>query len=214
MTRVILNGTVKGYRGKIGNLIFRQLPDGSTVMSQAQPKKNSRQKKRAKLKRSPAQQEHNRRFQDAVFYARVAAKTDPIYAELAAVTPMWNAYNHALHDWFHAPQIGCIARQEGRILVDASDDVRVTKVQVSLLDGENRLLETGEAVRGEDGWWEFASQTEGKTIVAEAWDLPGNVTKLVLNSPKSDTRILVGNKNFDVAFGGGAEGGGGQECAK
>lgn len=180
MTRVILNGTVEGLRGKIGNLIFRQLPDGTTVMTEAQPKKNSRQKKRAKLRRSEAQQAHNSRFQDAVFYARAAAKTHPIYAELAAVTPMWNAYNHALHDWFHAPEIRCIAQQDGRILVDASDDVRVTKVQVSVLDGESRVLETGEAVQEEEDWWEFASQTEGKTIVAEAWDLPGNVTKLVL----------------------------------
>ena len=113
MTRVILNGTVQGLRGKIGNLIFRQLPDGSTVMSQGQSKKNSRQKRRAKEKRSERQKEHNSRFQEAVFYARTAAKTEPVYAELAAVTPMWTAYNHALHDWFHAPEIGCIAQEDG-----------------------------------------------------------------------------------------------------
>ena len=181
MTRVILNGNVKGFRGKTGNLIFRQLPDGTTVMSQGQPKKDSRQKKRAREKRSAAQKEHNSRFRKAVFYARAAAKSEPLYAELAAVTPMWTAYNHALHDWFHAPQIGCLAQEPGYILVEATDDVRVTKVQVSVLDGESRVLETGEAVREEDDWWEFASQTEGKTIVAEAWDLPGNVTKLVLD---------------------------------
>jgi hypothetical protein len=58
VTRVILSGTIKGLRGKLGNLIFRQVPDGTTVMSEAQPKKNSRQKKRAKLKRSPKQQAH------------------------------------------------------------------------------------------------------------------------------------------------------------
>jgi hypothetical protein len=181
MTRAIFNGTVKGFRGKIGNLIFRQLPDGTTVMSQAQPKKNSREKKRAKLKRSPRQQAHNSRFQEAVIYGRWAAKTHPVYAELAAITPMKTAYNFAVSDWFHAPEIGCIAQQDGRILVDASDDVRVTKVQVTVLDDENRVLETGEAVRDEEDWWEFASRAEGKTVIAEAWDLPGNVTKLVLD---------------------------------
>ncbi|HSK67320.1 MAG TPA: hypothetical protein VK888_10345 [Anaerolineales bacterium] len=113
MTRVILNGTVKALRGKIGNLIFRQLPDGTTVMSQGQSKKNSRQKKRANEKRSERQKAHNDRFQDAVFYSRTAAKTEPVYAELAAVTPMWTAYNHALHDWFHAPEIGCLAQEPG-----------------------------------------------------------------------------------------------------
>jgi hypothetical protein len=183
MTRVILNGTVKGLRGQIGNLIFRQLPDESTVMSQGRPKMNSRQKKRAKQKRSAAQKAHNSRFQEAVHYARAAARTEPVYAELAALTPMWTAYNHALHDWFHAPEIGCLTLhpEGGRIWVDASDDVRVTKVQVTVLDDESRVLETGNAVQGEDGWWQFAPRAQGKTVIAEAWDLPGNVTKLVLD---------------------------------
>ena len=184
MTRVTLNGTVKGLRGKIGNLIFRQLPDGTTVMSQGQSKKNSRQKKRAWFKRSESQRAHNNRFQEAIFYARAAAKTEPVYAELAAVTPMKTAYNFAVSDWFHAPEIGCIAQHDGRILVDASDDVRVTKVRVTVLDEESRVLETGEAIRYEEDWWEFASPAEGKTVIAEAWDLPGNVTKLVLERAK------------------------------
>jgi hypothetical protein len=41
-------------------------------------------------------------------------------------------------------------------------------------------LETGEAMRGEANWWEFASDIQGKTVVAQAWDLPGNVTKSVV----------------------------------
>ena len=57
----------------------------------------------------------------------------------------------------------------------------VKKVRVTVLDGpEGNVLETGEAVRGKGDWWVFASKTEGKTIVAEAWDLPGNVTRFVL----------------------------------
>jgi hypothetical protein len=181
MTRVILDGTVKGLRGKTGNLVFRELPDGTTVMSQGQHRKNSREKRRAKEKRSIAQKEHNNRFQDAAFYARRAAKTEPVYAELAAITPMWTAYNHALSDWFHAPQIGCLAREPGCILVEASDDVQVTRVKVTILDGEGRKLEAGEAVRTEGDWWEFVSPAVGKTVIAEARDLPGNVTKLVLD---------------------------------
>jgi hypothetical protein len=180
MTRVILNGTVKGFRGKIGGLIFRQLPDGTTVMSQGQSKKNSREKKRAKERRSARQKEHNNRFQEAVFYARAAARTELLYAELAAVRPMWTAYNAAMHDWFHAPEIGCIAQQEGRIFVDVSDDARVTKVRVTVLDGDGCVLVTGQAVREEGDWWQFVSHAEGKTVIAEAWDLPGNVTNLVL----------------------------------
>ena len=181
MTRVTLHGTVKSLRGKTGNLVFRELPDGTTVMSSGQPKMNRRQKRRANERRSARQKEHNSRFQEAVFYARPAAKTEPLYAELAAVTPTWTAYNHAMHDWFHAPQIGCLAQEDGYILVEASDDVLVTRMKVTILDNEGCVLETGEAVRGEGDWWEFVSPAVGKTVIAEARDLPGNVTKLVLD---------------------------------
>ena len=87
MPKVLFHGSIKSFRGRIGNLIFRQLPDGTTVVSEAQPKLSSRQKKRAKAKRSPRQNAHNERFQEASFYARHASKSKPIYAELAAFAP-------------------------------------------------------------------------------------------------------------------------------
>ena len=180
MTRVILNGNVKGLRGKTGNLIFRQLPDGTTVMGQGQPKKNSRQKKRAKLKRSAAQNAHTDHFREGVYYAKGAARILPVYQERAEATPTWTAYNHAMYDWFHAPQIGCLAQEDGCILVEASDDVLVTGVQITILDDEGSVLVKGEAVRREGDWWEFVSPVVGKSVIAEARDLPGNVTKLVL----------------------------------
>ena len=65
----------------------------------------------------------------------------------ADATPTWTAYNHAMYDWFHPPQIGCLAQEDGYILVEARDDVLVTKVQVTVLDGEGCVLVTGEAVR-------------------------------------------------------------------
>lgn len=181
MTQVILNGTIKGLRGKIGNLIFRQLPDGTTVVSEAQPKKTRRQKKRAKLKRSPRQQAHNDRFEEASAYAK-AFQSHPVYVELAAVAPMKTAYNFALSDWWHAPKIHRIEQRDGRILVEATDNVLVTKVRVTALDEEGKVLEKGEAVRREGDWWEFISNTEGKSIIAEAWDLPGHKTKFVASS--------------------------------
>src|SRR5215208_7794570 len=134
MSRVILNGTVKSLRGKTGNLVFRELPDGTTVVGQGPCEMNSRQKRRANERRSPAQKAHNNRFQEATGYARSAAKTEPVYQERADATPMWTAYNHALSDWFHAPQIGCLAQEPGYILVEATDDVRVTRVNITILD--------------------------------------------------------------------------------
>ena len=179
MSKVLFHGSIQGFRGRIGNLIFRQMPDGTTVVTQAPPQKSRRQKERDKLKRSAGQQTHNSRFQKATWYARQAANVHSIYAELAAVTPMKTAYNFALSDWFHPPVIHRIERREGRIFVEASDNVMVTKVRVTVLDGpEGAVLEQGEAVRGEGDWWEFASRIDGKTLMAEAWDLPGHVTQL------------------------------------
>ena len=178
MAKVILNGPATGFRGKIGNLIFRQMPNGTIVVSSAPPKLTGRHKKRAKLKRSPKQKAHNSHFQDGVWYAK-AAQTQPVYAELAAVRPMNTAYSLALGDYLKPPVIHRIERDEGCIRVEASDNIRVTRVQVTVLGQDGGVLEKGEAVRGDGDWWEYASRAAGKTVIAEAWDLPGNLTKFV-----------------------------------
>jgi hypothetical protein len=54
----------------------------------------------------------------------------------------------------------------------------VANVQIAILDEQGKVIEQGEASRTERNWWEFPSSATGKTILAEAWDLPGNVTKL------------------------------------
>jgi hypothetical protein len=89
-------------------------------------------------------------------------------------------------DWFEAPVIHrierageCTSKCTGEcIRVQASDNILVTRVRVSVLGEGGTVLEYGEAIRAEENWWEFATHTEGKTIVAEAWDLAENVTKL------------------------------------
>lgn len=180
MAKVTLTGPVTVIRGKMGNMIFRQMPDGTIIVSSAPPKLTGRHKKRAKLRRSEKQKAHNSRFKEATIYARYAAKAEPIYAELAAVTPMKTAYNFALKDWFNPPVIERVERGGGCIRVQASDIVLVTKVQVTVLNQDGGVVERGEAVRREGDWWEFASQAEGGTVIAEAWDLPKNVTRFVL----------------------------------
>ena len=177
--KVFYNGSIQGFSGRMGNLIFRQLPNGTTVVSKAPPKKSYKEKQKAKEKRSARQKAHNYRFQRAVVYAQQAARVQPVYAQLAALAPMNTAYNLALSDWFNAPEVRRIERQEGRIRVEAWDKVFVSGVRITILDGEGNILEQGEAVRGEGDCWEFASQADGQTVVAEARDLAGNVTRLV-----------------------------------
>src|ERR1051325_10320311 len=174
MTKVFYNGSIANFRGRIGNLIFRQLPDGTTVVSEAPPRETGRRKKRAKEKRSPRQKAHNESVSDAAAYWRGKGKDYPIYSELAAATIMRTAYNFALSDWFHPPEIHHVERQDGSILVEATDNIMVARVRVTVLDQDGKVLEAGEAVRGEGDFWEYAPQTQGATLQAEAWDLPGH----------------------------------------
>jgi len=176
MSKVFYNGSIANFRGRIGNLIFRQLPDGTTVVSQAQPKETGRRKKRAKERRSARQKNHNERFSDASAYAR-KEQTQPVYVELAAAATMKTAYNFAVSDWFKPPEIHRIERKKGSIRVEATDNIQVAKVVITILDEENQVVEVGDALRQKGDWWKFATETEGATIRAEAWDLPGHKTR-------------------------------------
>jgi len=178
MPKVTMNQLIEAFHGKLGDLVFRQMPDGSVVVSRV-PRYDRR-------KATPKQKAHRQRFRESASYGRWAARCYPIYAELAEGTEK-SAYNFAVADWFNPPVIHCIERREGHILVEARDNVKVTKVQVTVLDDEGQVLEEGEAVRGAGDWWEFACQSEGKRIMAEAWDLPGHVTQFVVEAGRSST---------------------------
>ena len=171
MAKVTLNQLLEVIRGGIGGLVFRQRPDGAIIISGAP--------RYRKGKATQKQKAYRERFRDAARYARWSARVHPIYAELAAGT--WkSAYNFALSDRLKAPVIHRIERQDGRILVEASDNIRVTRVRVTVLDERGTAVEIGEAIPGEGNGWEFTSHLEGKTIVAEAWDLAENRSRLVL----------------------------------
>jgi len=164
MAKVQNNVLVRGIKGSIGEVVFRVMPDGRTYVS-GKPDFSSR-------KFSQGQKSHQSRFREAAAYARGAAKTQPIYARLAAGTAK-SPYNWALADWFHPPVIDDIDRDGNLIRIHATDNVLVAKVVVSILDEEGNVVENGEAIKGEDDWWEFAANTEGK-VMAEAWDLARN----------------------------------------
>ena len=170
MAKVIRNPVMQGISGGVGNLVFRQMPDGSTYVS-AKPNFSHR-------KFSEGQKEHQSRFQRAVAYARDAAKSQPIYGELAAGT-IKSAYNFALSDWFNPPVIHCVERRNGLIRVEATDNVMVTKVVVTILDEDGNVIEKGKALKVDERWWEYAAGMEGN-VAAEAWDLAGNVVEQTL----------------------------------
>lgn len=170
MAKVKDNPITEGISGKLGKrLFFRRLRNGTTLLCMVPDFSNR--------VFSEEQLAHQSRFQQAAAYARVAAKTYPIYAEVARQTQQ-PAYNIALSDWFHAPVIHEVQRQGGRILINASDNVQVTKVRITILDEQGQTLEQGDASAIDDSWWEFetTASIKGKVIV-EAFDLAGNCTK-------------------------------------
>ena len=176
MAKVENNPIVRGLSGSIGDAVFRQMPNGETWVS-GKPDFKGR-------KFSPKQKQNQGRFREAVAYARAAQKTQPIYAQLAAGT-VKSPYNWALSDWWNPPVIHSIERKEGRIRVQASDNVMVAKVMVSILDEAGKAVEKGEASQVESSeWWEYEVsssmyQVSGSEyrVIAEAWDLAGNVTR-------------------------------------
>ncbi len=166
MAKVIDNILVRGLSGKLGDqVVIRRLRDGRTIVC-AKPDFSHR-------KLSKRQKEHHRHFQAAAAYAREAARTNPIYAQLAEGT-MKNAYNVALGDWFHAPVIERVERRSKTIRIQATDDVIVAGVQVMILDEKGKVREKGQGIKGKGDWWEYVPGSEGKVVV-EARDLPGNV---------------------------------------
>lgn len=167
MPKVKDNVVMQGISGAFGNIVFRQMPNGETWVS--------RNYDFSRRKFSKAQKSHQKRFKEAASYARSAAKKYPIYAELAKGT-VKSPYNWALSDWFNPPVVHRIERKGGRIRVRATDNVMVTKVQVTILDAQGKVIEKGEGRKGKNDWWEYVSSVEGK-IAGEVWDLAGNVVK-------------------------------------
>ncbi len=167
MSKVVNNPALEGIRGKMGDLVYRLMPNGETWVSKDYDF--------SKRKFSRTQKSHQSRFQQAAAYAKNAAKVHPIYAQLARGT-VKSPYNWALSDWFNSPVIHQVEQTKGRIRVRATDNVMVTKVQVTILDAAGKAIGAGAATRAEGDWWEYASNLKGKLVV-EAWDLAGNAAK-------------------------------------
>ena len=179
MAKVNLNKLLEMLRGRIGNLVFRRRPDGTVIVSS-----KPHYKGRRKHKGTPAQKAHRQHFKEQTQLAKALVEIHPLYAELAAqpaAREKWlSAYNCAMADCLQSPVIHRIERGESCIRVEASDNVRVEKVDVTVKDEQGTVLERGSAIRGEGDWWEFPTHAQGTTIVAQAWDLPGNTARLVL----------------------------------
>jgi hypothetical protein len=169
MARIKTNVIVEGLSGKLGDqLVFWHLRDGRTIVC---VKPDFSRRVLSKDRRA-----HHERFRAAAAYARGVSLSQPIHAKLAAGT-IKNAYNLALGDWFHSLVIHSIRKRDGKIFVQASDDVYVARLRVMILDEAGNILEKGVAVQLQGDLWEYQPAAEGK-VMAQARDLPGNVARM------------------------------------
>jgi hypothetical protein len=172
MAKARISKLIESLRGEIDGLVFREMPDGSIVVSKVPTRK--------KRKATPAQKAYrNGVLPRRAKWAKWAYKHYPIYEELAAALPMVNAYNLALKDISHPPVIYRVLREDGRILVNAWDEIMVAGVRVTVHDEQGKLVEAGKASQVEQDWWEYIPQAAGRVSVA-AYDLPGNKVSMEL----------------------------------
>jgi len=168
MARVRRNALIDGLSGMIGDqLVFRTLRDGRTIVC-AKPDFSKRVL-------SADQKAHHAKFKQAAAYARHAARSEPLYAQLAAGT-MKTAYNVALADFFHPPVIQGVKWDGSVVMIHATDDVRVAGVRVTILDEAGMALEQGEALPAQGDTWRYQARQTGIAQV-EVWDLAGNVVR-------------------------------------
>ncbi|MFN8398962.1 MAG: hypothetical protein U0X74_03025 [Anaerolineales bacterium] len=171
MAKVRKNPVIQGISGKIGNLVFKQLPDGSTIVTAKIVLHNK--------KWSEGQLAHQVRMKEAALYGK-GAQYHPVYVALAETSTL-TGYNWAFADRMKPPVIHAVERVEGGIRVRASDNVGVVRVEVQVLDEAGTVLTKGEAVQTSKEVWVYATAVAGR-VVARAWDLAGNVGELVIGN--------------------------------
>jgi hypothetical protein len=177
------NVVTYGLSGKVGDLLLFRQRHGQTVVAKI-PKQSG------KVSEKQLKQRH--RFQQAVFYGKMAINS-PETAELykTAATGGKTPFNVAVADFMNAPDIvhvdlsGYAGGAGDVILVDATDDFAVKSVTVKIVNG-NGTVEEGQADYTAGCRWTYTatqdnSDTATSKITVTASDLPGNVTESELS---------------------------------
>jgi hypothetical protein len=174
------NVVTQGTSGKIGNLVFRQV-NGETILSVAPRKRKVS---------TEGQQEQMSKFQRATLYAKAALADPQTASEYGkAAKKGLSAYNVAVADFFHAPDIhnidvsGYHGQPGDSIVILAHDDFKVKEVTVTITKADGTLVEEGYATPDPTGYrWTYAAtevndNLDDNRIEVTASDMPGNVTR-------------------------------------
>ena len=182
MSKVIGNSVVKGAKGLFGDdIVFKKVRGKMVMAKPAAP--------RDKREMSDKQKAHAKRFLKATRFANRMLANPATEAEYenGITGSKYTARLVAMSDYFNAPEVDSINVDQyfgnpgDRIVIDATDDFKVTALKVTITDSTGTVIEQGDAGpdADEDPLWVYAAtkantSIPGSTILAVAYDKPGN----------------------------------------
>ncbi len=177
MAKVRRNIVMEGSSGVLGDQIVLKLDKaGRTILSIKPRLDPNRPFTEAQL----AQQD---RFREATAYAKEAAEREAVYAEKAEGTAK-SAYNVAVADWFHSPEVreidlsGYTGEPGETVRARVSDDVQVTQVSIVIAAQDGAVVEQGEMSLEQGQWYTYTTTADcppgAATVLVTGLDLPGH----------------------------------------
>ena len=181
------NVVMQGASGKIGrNLVFRQKGDQTIIARRPRETATGRPISDDQLK-------VQERFLDASLYAKKAIKYEDLKAAYKAkATINQTAYNVAFKDFFTPPtvrrlnDVGYSGQAGEEITFMVRDIMRVTEIEVEILDSSEMLIETGMAVPIDDDnlEWRYITTVENPNYAESVYritmlDTPRNITTVI-----------------------------------
>lgn len=176
------NVLTHGLSGTVGDLLVFRNRGGKTVVA-SKPRERVGEM-------SEGQKANQQRFQQATLYGQSVMGSHDLKAEYeASAKAGQSAYNVAVADFFHAPDIDTIdisaytGKAGDMITIKVTDDFKVSEVSVSIYNADGTEVEHGMAVQSVNkSEWVFTAKVanaslEGDRIEVRATDLPGNETK-------------------------------------
>lgn len=173
---------MKGASGMLGNVVVYREHRGDLIMS-------NRPKKREVL--TPHQSETRSKFLRAVQYAKrmIADPLTKAEYQPGPDSKLTSAYAAAMRDYLSAPVIHSIntSRYGGavgdEILIKATDDFKVTALNVAIFNAQGNLLEQGNALLAQDSVEDYVYNATvanplipGTKVLVTVRDKPGNIT--------------------------------------
>lgn len=171
MAFVFKNPLTQGLSGMLGGMLVFRRVGNKTVVAVAAAKGYAR---------STLQLEQQGRFAQAMAYAKRQMQDPALkdaYLHAARRRGLPSAFNTAVADYFHGPEITAVGVQEGVLHIQAVDDFMVARVRVQLLDAAGEVAAVGDAepLSGALEWvYGLPAGVPVAKVVITATDLAGN----------------------------------------